>query len=85
MAVDSFANVLMADSGNNRVVKVTSGAGSVPSTGSLTLNTPISVAVDASGLVYVADTANSRIAELMASAVGFGQLEVGASSGTSLT
>ena len=86
VAVDSFANVFIADSGNNRVVKVTSsGSGSVPSTGSLTLNAPVALAVDVSGAVYVADTANSRVALLMMSAVGFGQLQVGASSGKSFT
>ncbi|HEX6503546.1 MAG TPA: Ig-like domain repeat protein [Terriglobales bacterium] len=85
VAVDSFANLFIADSGNNRVVEVTSGAGSVLSTGSLTLNAPVGVGVDISGLVYVADTSNSRVAVLMTSAVGFGELQVGASSGTSLT
>ncbi|HEX6804768.1 MAG TPA: Ig-like domain repeat protein [Terriglobales bacterium] len=86
VAVDSFANLFIADSGNNRVVKVTSGgAGSVLSTGGLTLNAPVGVAVDASAVVYVADTANSRVAALMTSAVGFGELQVGASSGKSLT
>ena len=86
VAVDSFSNLYIADSSNSLVVQVTSaGAGSVASTGSLTLNTSQAVAVDASGLVYVADTSNSRIVELMASSVGFGQLQVGASSGTSLT
>lgn len=83
--MDSFANVLIADSGNNRVVTVTSGgAGSVLSTGALTLNAPLAVAVDVSGGVYVADTANSRVAVLMTSAVGFRELQVGAS-GESLT
>ena len=86
VAVDSFVNIFIADSGNNRVVKVTSGgAGSVLSTGSLMLNTPDAVAVNVSGQVYMADTANSRIAELMMSAVGFGELQVGASSGKSFT
>lgn len=86
VAVDSFANILIADSGNNRVVQVTSGgAGSVPSTGSLTLNAPVAVAVDVSGIIHVADTSNSRVALLMTSAVGFGDLQVGASSGKSLT
>ena len=86
VAVDSFANIFIADAENNRVVKVTSsGSGSVLSTGSLTLSSPLAVAVDVSGAVYVADTANSRIAVLMSSAVGFGELEVGASSGRSLT
>ena len=86
VAVDSFANVFIADAGNNRVVQVTSsGAGSVLSTGSLTLNTPDAVAVDVWGVVHVADTANSRVAMLMISAVEFGELELGASSGRSLT
>lgn len=85
VAVDSFANVYIADSGNNRIVEVISGAGSVLSTGSLTLNTPVAVALDISGQVYVADTSNSRVVSLMKSAVSFGQLEVGALSGKSLT
>lgn len=86
VAVDSFANIFIADSDNSRVVQVTSsGAGSVLSTGSLTLSSPLAVAVDVSGAVYVADTNNSRVAVLLPSAVGFGQIEVGASSGRSLT
>ena len=85
VAVDSFANLFIADSGNNRIVQVTSsGAGSVPGTGSLTFNSPAAVGVDASGVLYVADTANSRIVSLMMSAVGFGEVQVGASSGKSL-
>ena len=86
VAVDSFSNLYIADAGNSRVVQVSSGgAGSVATMDSLTLSTPQAVAVDASGLVFVADTSNSRVVELMASAVGFGQLQVEASSGTSLT
>ncbi|HET9308372.1 MAG TPA: Ig-like domain repeat protein [Candidatus Sulfotelmatobacter sp.] len=86
VAVDGFANLFIADSGNNRVVQVTSaGVGSVPSTGSLTLNAPNAVAVDISGAIHVADTSNSRVALLMLSAVGFGQLQVGAMSGKSFT
>ena len=86
VAVDFFGNLFIADSGNSRVVQVTSGgAGSVPSTGSLTLNTPDAVAVDVSGVIHVADTSNSRVALLMTSAVNFGELRVGALSGTSLT
>ncbi len=86
VAVDSFANIFIADAGNNRVVNVTSaGTGSVLGTGSLTLTTPNALAVDVSGVVYVADTANSRVALLMMSAVGFGELQVGASSSKSLT
>ena len=86
VAVDGFANAFVADSGNNRVVEVTSsGAGSVLSTGSLTLNVPLNLAVDISGAVYVADTTNSRVVSLMPSAVDFGKLSLGASSGNSLT
>ena len=86
VAVDSFANIFIADAGNNRAVKVTSaGSGSVLSSGSLTFSAPAGVGVDVSGVVYVADTSNSRVALLMSSAVGFGELQVGASSGTSVT
>jgi len=85
IAVDSFANLLIADSGNNRVVQVSAGSGSVLSTGSLSFNTPTAAAVDVFGAVYVADTSNSRVAQLMPSAVGFGELQVGASSSNSLT
>ena len=86
VAVDPFANVYIADAGNNRVVEVTpGGAGSVLSTGSLTLNTPDAVGVDVSGQVYAADTSNSRVVVLMTAAVGFGELQVGALSGASLT
>jgi sugar lactone lactonase YvrE len=86
VSVDSFGNVFIADSGNNRVVRVSSsGTASVPSTGSLSLNLPLAATVDVHGVVYVADTANSRIVSLMMSAVSFGELQVGASSGNSIT
>ena len=86
VAVDYFANLVIADPGNNRVVQVTSsGSGSVLSTGSLTLNTDDAVAADVSGQIYVADTSNSRVVVLMTSAVAFGTLDVGASSGASIT
>src|SRR6185437_10169267 len=53
-------------------------------TGGLVLNAPTAVAVDALGVIYVADMSNSRVVALMISAVGFGERSVGASSAKSL-
>ena len=74
VAVDSSGNVFIADTGNNRIVKVTPGgtlsvfAGNggfgLPTAGpatSSTLGYPQGVAVDSSGNVFIADTYNSMI------------------------
>lgn len=62
VAVDSSGNIYVADTGNNRIRKIsTSGEVSTISTG---LNGPKGVAVDASGNVYVADTGNNRVVKL---------------------
>ena len=74
VAVDSSGNVYIADTGNHRIEKVTSGgtlsiiagtgSSGAPTAGvatSSTLNTPGGVAVDSSGNVYIADTNNHRI------------------------
>ncbi len=75
VAVDASGNVYIADSGNNRVRRVDTsgniaafaGTGTAGNTGdgaaatSATLDTPIGVAVDASGNVYIADTDNRRV------------------------
>lgn len=75
VAVDSAGNLYIADTGNNRVRKVTpdgiittvAGDGrccylgdNVPAT-STPLNSPYAVAVDAAGALYIADTFNDRI------------------------
>jgi CSLREA domain-containing protein len=69
VAVDGAGNVYIADSFNNRVVKVpwnssTSSYGTpttVPTTGLLD---PGDVAVDGVGDVYIADTSNNRVVEV---------------------
>ncbi len=76
VAVDSSGNVIVADSGNNRIRKVTSGgvvttlAGSGSGTFADGIGTgaafssPRGVAVDSSGNVIVADHGNNRIRKL---------------------
>ncbi|TXR58039.1 cell wall-binding repeat-containing protein [Quadrisphaera setariae] len=71
--VDGSGNLYIADTGNNQVLKVTgttlsiiagngsSSGGTTPPTqpGNVSLSTPEDVAVDASGVVYVAESGNS--------------------------
>jgi len=75
VAVDSTGNVYVADTGNNRIRKIdTSGTittvagngvwGTTGDNGPATaaeFRTPNGVAVDAAGLLYIADTQNNRI------------------------
>jgi uncharacterized repeat protein (TIGR01451 family) len=83
IAVDPFGNLLIADSSNNRIRKVTPGgiistvAGS-DGTGfrgdggpaiSAALNFPTSVAVDGAGNLYIADTRNHRIRGVTANGI----------------
>src|ERR1700733_2664973 len=65
IAIDGGGNLYIADTGNSRVVKVSSsGTGSVISTGSATLNVPQGVALDQAGDLFIADTGNNRIVEV---------------------
>jgi hypothetical protein len=75
VAVDASGNVYVADAGNNVIRSITpaglvstfagtgvSGASNVPD--SVSFNSPLSVAVDATGNVYVADYGNDLIRKI---------------------
>jgi uncharacterized protein (TIGR03437 family) len=79
VAVDSAGNLYIADSGNNRVRKVSNGvittvAGGAQKGFSLVVGgpatsadvRPVSIAVDASGNLFIADANNARIWKLVA-------------------
>jgi sugar lactone lactonase YvrE len=63
MAVDSAGNIYIADSGNNRVRKVSNGVITTVSGGGVgaQLSNPTGVAVDTSGNLYIADSGNNVI------------------------
>ncbi len=84
--VDGLGNVYIADTNNNRIVVVTSaGAGSPLGTGSVTLSLPKGVAVGAFGTIYIADTSDNRAVTVGTTAVGFGHLQLGTTSGATQT
>lgn len=76
LALDGAGNLYIADSGGSRVVKVDSATGAVSTVAGngvwgfggddgaalgASLSSPASVALDAAGNLYIADTSNSRI------------------------
>ena len=64
VGVDSNDNVLVADTGNNRVVAFNATSNTVIAiytTANPGLAEPIDVAVDAQGIVYIADSDNNRV------------------------
>jgi serine/threonine-protein kinase len=81
VAIDGSGNVYVADQTNNKIRKITSAGvvttlagsgtqGSVDATGALaSFYSPIGVAVDASGNVYVADTWNNEIRKITSAGV----------------
>ncbi len=66
VAVDSSGNVYIADSGNNRLLKVTAG-GNSQTTVATGLNGPTGVAVDTvlAATAYIADSGNDRVVKVM--------------------
>jgi trimeric autotransporter adhesin len=82
VAVDSAGNLYIADSGNNRIRKVTAGSAIIttivgngtagysgdngPAT-SAELNKPAALAIDSSGNLYIADSGNNRIRKVASS------------------
>ena len=70
VAVDNAGNLYIADTGNNRVLKVTpAGVQTALLSGTAMVNAPAGVAVDASGTLYVADSGNNRILAVNAQGV----------------
>ena len=68
VAVDTTGTVYVADTGNNRVLKLPAGASAPTTLPFEGLNKPSAVAVDTAGAVYVTDSGNSRVLELQAGA-----------------
>ena len=95
VAVDSTGNIYIADTGNQRIREVIAATGKIVTiagngTGgyngdgiastSAKLNNPYGVAVDGAGNIYVADTSNQRIREVL---VGTSIIQTIAGNGTS--
>jgi DNA-binding beta-propeller fold protein YncE len=69
VALDQAGDIFIADTGNNRIVEVTSaGSASVFAISGLTspatLNTPMGLAVDTAGNLYIADSVNNRVVKV---------------------
>jgi trimeric autotransporter adhesin len=67
LAVDSTGNLYIADSGNNRVRKVSNGNITTVAGNTLSLSSPTGVAVDSSGNLYIADTGNQVVRKVSGS------------------
>jgi ATP-dependent protease HslVU (ClpYQ) peptidase subunit len=77
LGLDSSGNIFVADSGNNKIRKITSGGivstiagsgsnGSTDATGTAaSFNYPVGIVVDTSGTIYVVDTNNHKIRKIV--------------------
>ena len=74
VAVDSAGDVYVADSHNDRVLKLAAGATTPAELPFTDLNEPKGVAVDSAGDVYVADRGNNKVLKLAAGATAQGVL-----------
>jgi sugar lactone lactonase YvrE len=63
VALDGNGALYVADTGNNRIVKVTPTSRAILSLGSLSLKAPSALAVDGAGNLDIADTGNNRIVQ----------------------
>jgi sugar lactone lactonase YvrE len=70
VVVDALGDIYIADTGNSRVVEVTSlGVTTVLNTGSLTLGAHFGLGLDSTGDVYIADSSNNRVVEVTTAGV----------------
>jgi serine/threonine-protein kinase len=68
VTLDAASNVYLADTGNNRILKLAADAASPITLPLGELREPVRVAVDADGELYVSDSGNNRILKLAAHA-----------------
>jgi len=98
VSIDGIGNVFIADSGNGRVVTVDpQGNGNVLFIGSAGIGNPVAIAVDVFGTVHAADPTASAVYTVYPgfnpsltygtnrSAVGFGHLPLGSTTGVTRT
>jgi len=64
--LDVIGNVYVADSGNNRVVKLPAGGGPQVTLGFTGLSLPTNMAITKNGDIYLSDTGNNRVLRLPA-------------------
>lgn len=83
VAIDSQNNLYIADTGNNRIVKLDqSGNASAVNTGLFSLSRPAGVALDLNDDLYISDAGNNRVLEIAAAG---GQTFVVTTTGFSLS